>query len=55
MDNIFDETDLNLLNEALDCKVRTTAWNLSDPDEFQMLVAYKALQIRVLEQLDGGK
>lgn len=55
MENIFDEVDLNVIYDTLGHKIRTTPWNVDDPDQFQELVALKALQTRIADQLNGGK
>ena len=49
----FDEIDLNLIYDAIDHKIRTTQWNVSDESEFEALTALKGLQTRILKELDG--
>lgn len=49
----FDEVDLNLIYDAIDHKIRTTQWNVSDESEFEALTALKGLQTRILKELDG--
>ena len=50
----FDEVDLNLVLDALGHKLRTAKWNLDDRSEFEALVALKALEARILKELNGG-
>ena len=50
----FDEIDLNLILDALDHKIRTVQWKLDDRSEFEGLVALKALEARILKELNGG-
>lgn len=49
----FDEIDLNLIYDAIGHKLRTSQWNLNDRSEFEALVALKALEARILKELDG--
>ena len=50
----FDEIDLNLIYDTICHKIRSAKWNLDDESEFEALVALKALQARILKELNGG-
>lgn len=52
---IFDESDLWVLLDAVSHKVRTAEWNIDDPTVFEALCHLKGLQARILERLKGGK
>lgn len=49
----LDEIDLNLVQEALLHKIKTTQWNLEDPDHWEELKAFKFLEYRIAKSLEG--
>ena len=49
----FDETETNVILEALTKKVIDTDWDLLADDDWEQLVALKAMIARIYDFLDG--
>lgn len=49
----FDETETNVILEALMKKVIDTDWDLMADDDWEQLVALKAMIARIHDFLDG--
>lgn len=51
-DITFDEVDLNFMYEAIHAFIATSDWNVLNADDRARLVAFKALQTKILRALD---
>ena len=49
----FDETEVNVILEALKKKVIDKEWDLLGDDDWEQLVALKAMIARIYDFLDG--
>ena len=49
----FDETEANVILEALTKQVRDTDWDLLADDDWEQLVALKSMIARIHDFLDG--
>ena len=49
----FDETEANVILEALTKKIIDTDWDLMADDDWEQLVALKAMIARIHDFLDG--
>ena len=50
----FDETEVNVILEALKKKVIDKEWDLLGDDDWEQLVALKAMIARIHDFLDGN-
>lgn len=50
----FDEIDLNVIVDSLQCKIRNTKWNLDCESEWEMLKHIKFLEHRIVTHMNGS-
>jgi len=51
---VFDEVDLNVIADALRCKIVSTKWKLDDESEWEALKHIKFLEQRIFADLNGS-
>ena len=49
----IDETEANLLYSAVRDRIRTSKWNVDDEEDWQLLLAFKALEVRLGKFMNG--
>ena len=49
----IDETEANLLYSAVRERIRTSKWNVDDEEDWQLLLAFKALEARIGKFMNG--
>ena len=49
----IDETEANLLYSAVRDRIRTSKWNVDDEEDWSLLLAFKALEVRLGKFMNG--
>ena len=49
----IDETEANLLYSAVRDRIRTSKWDVDDEEDWQLLLAFKALEVRLGKFMNG--
>ena len=49
----IDETEANLLYSAVRERIRTSKWNVDDEEDWNLLLAFKALEARLGKFMNG--
>jgi hypothetical protein len=49
----IDETEANLLYAAVREHIKTSKWNVSDEEDWSLLLAFKALEDRIGKFMNG--